>query len=222
MADAIAAFPKVLVAERAINQMGLGTKVVPVCKTLIDPAVVKLVAGSDVVIGCMDGAEGRNVLNRLATFYCIPYFDVGVRLDADGQGGISQICGGVHYLQPGGSSLLSRNVITQEELDAEGLKRTDPEIYTERFRQGYIKGVRVDRPAVASVNMHFASMAVNEFLARLHPFRDDDNADYAWLSSSLTQVHYYHKPDGPPCKRLAHKVGRGEVVPLLDMPALSE
>jgi hypothetical protein len=213
---------KVEVLARAVRNIGLGTEVVPIAENVLSPKVVRAVAMADVLFGCMDGAEGRNLLNRLATFYCLPYFDVGVRLDADGEGGVSQICGGVNYLQPGGSSLLSRGVITREDIDAEGLKRTDPEAYADQVRRGYIRGIREDGPAVASVNMHFASMAVNEFLARLHPYRDDGNEEFAWLSSSLTQVHYYHKPDGEPCKRLVKNVGRGDVTPLLDMPALTE
>lgn len=56
----------------------------------------------------MDGAEGRHILSRLCTFYCLPYFGVGVKLEADGMGGMTQICGGINYLQPDGSSLLSR------------------------------------------------------------------------------------------------------------------
>ncbi|MGZ3387313.1 MAG: ThiF family adenylyltransferase, partial [Isosphaeraceae bacterium] len=87
--------------------------------------------------GCMDGAEGRNLLNRLATFYCLPYFDVGVRLEADGHGGVSQVCGSVHYLQPGGSSLLSRGVIAAEDIEAEALRRTDPAEYERRFNADF-------------------------------------------------------------------------------------
>lgn len=222
MDDAKAGRLKVEVLARAVRNMGLGTEVVPIGENVLSPRVVRAVATADVLFGCMDGAEGRNLLNRLAAFYCLPYFDVGVRLDADGEGGVSQICGGVHYLQPGGSSLLSRGVITREDIDAEGMKRTDPAAYAEQVKRGYIRGVREDRPAVASVNMHFASLAVNEFLARLHPYRDDGNEEFAWLSSSLTQVHYYHKPDGEPCKRLMKNVGRGDVTPLLDMPALTD
>jgi hypothetical protein len=199
LADAEAKRPKVEVMQRAIGQIGLGCEVVALQRNLVDPEVVKQVAGCDVLFGCMDGAEGRNLLNRLATFYCQAYFDVGVRLEADGQGGVSQVCGGAHYLQPGGSSLLSRGVITAEDIEAEALRRTDPAEYERRFKVGYIRGIREDRPAVISVNMHFASMAINEFLARLHPFRDDANADFAWVSSSLTQMHIYTKPDGAAC-----------------------
>jgi len=73
----------------------------------------------------MDGVEGRHLLNRLTTFYLMPYFDVGVRLDADGNGGIERIAGAVHYLQPGLSSLLSREVYNMARVEAEEMRRTD-------------------------------------------------------------------------------------------------
>ncbi len=222
MGDVKARRPKVEVIRRAIRETGLECDIVPVQRNLVDREVVKLVAGCDVVFGCMDGAEGRNLLNRLATFYCLPYFDVGVRLEADGVGGVSQVCGGVQYLQPGGSSLISRGVITADEIEAEALRRTDPAEYEQRLKVGYIRGIREERPAVISVNMFFASLAVNEFLARLHPFRDDPNGDYAWTSISLTQMQTYPKPDGTACARLAKHVGRGDMTPMLDIPILSE
>jgi hypothetical protein len=222
MEDAKARRPKVEVLAREIERIGLGTRVTPLRANLVDAETVKEVAGCDVVFGCMDGAEGRNLLNRLATFYCLPYVDAGVRLEADGMGGVSQVCGGVHYLQPGGSSLISRGVITPDDIEAEALRRTDPAEYERRLKVGYIRGIREDRPAVVSVNMHFASMAINEFLARLHPYRDDPNSDYAWTSISLTQMQLYAKPDGAACERLMKHVGRGDMKPLLDMPILSE
>lgn len=222
MDDAREQRPKVEVLAREIERMGLETKVVPLQKNLVAPDVVKQVAGCDVVFGCMDGAEGRNLLNRLATFYCLPYFDVGVRLDADGEGGVTQVCGGVHYLQPGGSSLLSRGAISREDIDAESIRRTDPDEYQRKRKAGYIHGVQEDRPAVISINMHFASLAVMEFLARLHPFRDDPNSGYAWVSKSLTQMQSYFREYRDACPRLAKYVGRGDLNPLLDMPILSE
>jgi len=75
---------------------------------------------------------------------------------------------------------------------------------------------------VVSVNMHYASLAVNEFLARLHPYRDDGNDGFAWFGSSLTQARFFQARDGEPCPSLSRHVGRGDVTPQLDMPALSE
>ena len=75
---------------------------------------------------------------------------------------------------------------------------------------------------MVSVLMHYASLAVNEFLARLHTYRDDGNDGFAWFGSSLTQARFFQASDGEACPALARHVGRGDVMPLLDMPALSE
>jgi hypothetical protein len=135
---------------------------------------------------------------------------------------VDQVCGTVHYLQPGGSSLLSRGVYSLEEVRAAGLKRTDPEAYKEQLRSRYIVGVNEERPAVISVNMQVASLGVNEFLARIHPYRDDPNAHYAAHRVSLKQGEFISERDGMPCSLLARHTGRGDVVPLLERPELTE
>ncbi len=213
---------KVHVLARAIRAMGLGTEVVCIPANLVRPETVRAVAAADVAFGCMDGTEGRHLLNRLCAFYLIPYFDIGVRLEADGRGGIDQVAGTVHYVKPDGSSLLSRGVYTMADVSAEALKRTDPKEYGERLKANYIRGVPVDRPAVISVNMQMAAMAVNEFLARLHPYRYDPNEEFAVNRISLIQGASYREGDGQPCKVVAKHAGRGDVRPLLDMPELSE
>ena len=221
MEDARNRRPKVDVAARAIRAMGLGTVVETHHRSLFDPDTVRAVAGCDVVFGCMDSVDGRHLLNKLATFYLVPYFDLGIRLEADGKGGVDQVVGTVHYLQPGGSSLLSRHVYTMEQVRAAGLFRTNPAIYRAHLKEGYIRGVQEDRPAVVQVNSLVASLAVNEFLARLHPYRLDPNADYAVHRLSVSHGIYEHEGDGEPCPMLARHVGRGDVTPLLDWAELS-
>jgi hypothetical protein len=198
-ADAERRRPKVDVQARAIEAMGLGTRVVPVASSLSDPDVVRTVAACDLVVGCMDGVDGRHLLSRIATFYCLPYFDVGVKLVADGRGGVEQVCGTVHYLQPGRSSLLSRGVYTLDEVRAAAMKRSTPEAYERLVEEKYVRGVPVERPAVVSVNTLFASLAVNEILARLHPYRLDPNGRFAAVRFSLSHALYAPEPDGPPC-----------------------
>jgi hypothetical protein len=206
----------------AICQMGVGTRVLPLPKNLINSDVIKEVAECDIVFGCMDGVEGRHYLNLAATYYSLPYFDLGVRLDADGEGGVAQICGTVHYLQPGGSSLFSRGVYTQEQLRAEGLKRTNPELYAEQVKSKYIVGANEERPAVISVNMLIASLAVNELLARIHQFRSDDNGRFAAVRVSLTDSYLFFEEDGAPDPVLAKHTGQGDICPLLNRAELSE
>lgn len=220
--DAYLGRPKVEVMARAIAGMGFGTEVELVPESLATPRAVRAVAECDAVFGCMDSVEGRSLLNRLAAFYTLPYFDLGVKLVADGRGGIDEACGAVHYVKPGGQSLLDRRAYTPKQLKAEGLRRTDPDAYDAQVGAGYIDGVREDRPAVISINMQLASTAVNELLARLHPYRHDENREFAVVRTSFIQGAGYREEEGAPSEALARNVGRGDVRPLLDMPELSE
>ena len=170
----------------------------------------------------MDSIEGRHLLNRLAAYYVLPYFDLGVKLEADGKGGIDEACGAVHYLRPDGSTLYDRNVYTLDQLKAEGLHRTDPAAYREQVRAGYIRGVAEDRPAVISINTQIASQAVNELLARLHPYRHDSNADSAVARVSFIQNATYREAEGKSSSMFAAHIGKADVRPLLSMPELSE
>ena len=222
MADARREEFKVDVLARAIKAMGLGTVVDPIASDLFAPDVVRRVARCDVVFGCMDSVDGRELLNRLAAFYLVPYIDVGVRLVADGRGGVDQICGTVHYLQPDGSSLLSRSAYTAEDVRAAATRRENPAKYEALRREKYISGVQEDRPAVISVNTLYASLAVNELLARLQPYRDEGNASFASYGMSLTQGRLLNGGDGPQCPALSRHAGRADVRPLLNMPELTE
>jgi len=220
--DAYLKRPKVEVMARAVASMGFATEVEIIQEDLATPRAVKAVAECDVVFGCMDGVEGRHLLNRLAAFYLLPYFDVGVRLVADGRGGIDEASGAVHYVRPDGTTLQDRKVYNAEQLKAAGLKRTDPKAYREQVRIGYIRGVEEDRPAVISINMQMASTAVNEFLARLHPYRYDDNGDFAVLRRSFIQGTEYRESEEAPSGSFSRQLGKADVRPLLSMPELSE
>jgi len=207
---------KVDALREAISRHGTGTVVTTYAATLFDRVAARQLASCDVLFGCMDSVEGRDRLNRIATFYLVPYFDLGVRLDADGAGGISNVSGVVHTLLPGGSSLFSRGAYTAESLRADSLRRTNPEQYEEERKQGYIKGAKVDSPAVISVNGFCATMAVNEFLGRIHPFRGGHNSEYRWHVFDLKNAFWQQRPDGLPCEVLARYTGRGDMHPFLD------
>jgi hypothetical protein len=213
--------PKVEVLADAVRRTGLSTRVVPIQSTLFAPDVVRRVALADVLFGCVDSVDGRDLMNRIAAYYALPYFDVGVRLDADGQGGVDGVHGTTHYLQPDGSSLFSRGAYSTAALQAAHLRRADPDLYESQLKEKYVIGVQEGSPAVVSVNTFYASLAVNELLARLHPFRDDDNRRFAQNGLSLSQSRFLSEPDGEPCPALAKLAGRGDTVPLLGMPELS-
>lgn len=220
--DAAELRPKVEVAHRTIVSVGLGTEVLPLATSLFDPEAIAAVAECDVVFGCVDSAEARFLINRIAAFYIMPYFDVGVALDADAMGEITQVCGYLHYVQPDLSSMVSRGAISMGDVRAEGEKRRNPEHYADLRRVGYIQNVDEDRPAVISVNTVFSGLIVNEFLARLHDFRDERGDTYGMIGFSLSQMMIYPEAEtGVPCRLFARHVGRGDVELPLDMPEFS-
>lgn len=220
--DADAARLKVEVLAEGLESYGTGTSVTRFPELAFMSPVVNRLAACDVLFGCMDKVEGRELLNRISVFYSVPYFDIGVQLRADGKGGVETVCGSVHFLVPGGSSLLSRGVYTAEMLRAESLQRTDPEAYKREVEEGYIRNAAVESPAVVSVNGFCASMAVNEFLARLHPFRHDPNGDYRWQQLDLVNSYWQGKPCDEPCPVLSRWAGRGQMRPPLNCGLVSE
>ena len=202
---------KVEIFAERVPKFGTGCVVEAHAGSVLEREIANRLAECDVLFGCVDSLEGRDVLNRIATFYTIPFIDVGVLLRADGRGGVETVCGSVHYLLPGGSSLLSRGVYTGEALVAESTKRTDPALYEERRKEGYLRGVRENSPAVVSVNGFIASAGVNEFLARLHHFRLEPNSDLRWQQFDLVNCCWTHPVQEGPCPLLAKHVGRGDM-----------
>lgn len=220
--DAINKRAKVDVIKAAITSFGFNTQV-EIYQTLVqeDPKLIAAIIASDFVFGCVDSIEGRSIANSLATFYLLPYIDMGVKLVSDKKGGIDEISGSVHYLQPGKSSLLSRGVYTIEQLSSEELKRTNPLMYAEQRKRGYVVNMDVDSPAVISINMQVSSLAVLEFLARIHPYRYDPNKRFAQTDISISEWEIWHSEEGAPDKYLAKFAGRGLMQPFLNLSSLS-
>jgi ThiF family/Prokaryotic homologs of the JAB domain len=214
--------PKVHVLEQAIHDTGLGTVVSALPQDLCVPQVIKQIATCDVIFGCVDSVFARHVLNKLASTYSIPYFDIGVGLKADGNGGISHVSGAINYLQPDGSSLLSRGAFSLNDVQADALRRSDPNEYADRLASGYIAGAAVARPAVITVNMIFSGLGVFEFLNRLHGMRDEPNARFAMQRISLSHNLSDVSEDGARCWVGSRYLGQGDLQPLLGMPELSE
>lgn len=217
---------KVDVLADAVERTGLGTRIIRVKKNLWDSEVIREVAQCDIIFGCMDTVDGRYLLNAIASYYSIPYFDIGVRLDATqdfgGMAHIREICGSVNYLRPGRSSLVSRGLFTMSDVAAAGLRRNDPTAHDRQVEDGYIRGVVAHRPAVISVNMFASALAVNELLARLHPYREEPNSAYAAVTFSLASMELIYDAEEGMCAILSGKVGFGDTTPPLGLMELAE
>ena len=188
--DANEALPKVIALRRAIQRIGIGTKVDAYEQLTNSRNVIAALVDCDVVFGCVDSAFGRYHLDCLASAYYIPYFDVGVYLEADGMGAIAVADAVSHYMHPDGASLLSRGAYTVEQVAAENMQRHDPEHYELRLEAGYLAAVGEEQPAVMSVNMQAACMAFNDFMARIHHYRLDSNREFSTQRFRLVHGSY--------------------------------
>ncbi len=191
--DANRTNPKVKVLKRAIQKLDMGTEVSAYQSTTSDRKVISALKNCDILFGCVDSAIGRYHLDCVSSAYIIPYFDIGVRIDADKKGNISQAITVAHYIEPGQSNLLSRGAYTSEQVRVESLKIHNPTHYEQQKKEGYISGIDEDQPAVISVNMQAACMSFNDFIARIHNYRLDSNCDFAIQQMSLTHGYYRHQ-----------------------------
>lgn len=145
MEDAQKRVNKAVMLKCVYDKIGLGTEVIAVSTVIADPNTVRLLSQCDLIFGCLDSADGRMHLNRLCTFYTLPYIDLGVKLKSD-YGAISEVSGAVRYMIPGAASMLSVGAYTAEQVESEALRRDDPVAYRERLAEKYIQGVKKAAP----------------------------------------------------------------------------
>ena len=183
--DAEEGLLKVDVLRKQVSKIGLKTKVTVFESNLQENrAAINEAASSDFIFGTVDSAEGRHYLNLISTYYNVPYIDVGVKLIADNKGGIDSINGNIHFCYPGIKSLQERGVFNSTQLEAEEIKRKSDDEFENR--RAYFGNVDVSSPAVISVNFLLSSLAVNEFLARIHPYRYEQNKKFNSSCINLT------------------------------------
>ena len=187
--------PKVSVLKKAVELMGMRTRVFTYQGLTDWVNVVRALIDCDVIFGAVDSAYGRYHLDCMASAYFIPYFDVGVHLEVDNKGGIAAADAVSHYVHPNGSSLLTRNAYTMDQVTAENYYRNNRKFYESKRIAGYLAEVNEDQPAVMSINMQAACMAFNDFLARIHPYRLDDNSMFATQRFRLVHGHYELEAD---------------------------
>lgn len=176
---------KVDVMKEHIEAVDIGTKVTTYTTLLQESReAINEFASCDFIFGCMDSVEGRHYLNLISTYYIVPVIDIGIKLVANGIGGIDSIIGNIHYVFPNSKTLLERGVYTQSELSAESLKRISAMEFSNR--QAYFENAEVESPAVVSINTLCSSLAVNDMLARIHPYRYQKNSKYSHTVINLT------------------------------------
>ena len=211
MVDAINKRSKVEAICGAVERTGLGTRIDAYEALTDSPEVVSALVDCDLLFGCVDSAFGRYHLECLASAYLIPYFDVGVHIDADGTGDIGAADAVSHYVHPDGRDLWSRGAYHMDQVTAENWQRADPEHYERQRVAGYLAAVGEEQPAVMSVNMQAACMAFNDFIARVHAFRFDRDREFATQRFRLVHGCFESEADdGKPHRLFERYRGTGD------------
>jgi hypothetical protein len=218
--------PKVEALKETIEKIDIGTKVISLQCDVASSEAIQALGQCDVIFGCVDTHQARLTMNLISSYYLIPYFDLGVRLDAAQDSSIGRtiqaVCGSVHYVKPGGSSLFTRGVINPKKLADESLKKTATDAYKQQLDEGYIYGTVEHSPAVISVNMLASSLAVNDFLARIHPYRNEPNIKTDQIEFDLCEMGFYPEAHQDICSIMSPYLGRGDCTPLLGITPMQE
>lgn len=209
---------------RSIKAHHPDTEVVILPVSIDDRDAVLAASGADFLFSCVDDAEGRHIADRIAAYFAIPLFDVGVsiptRATADGARAIADAVGRIDYVQPGGSTLKDRGVYDAADLEAAYLRRVAPETHAARVKEGYLPGVAEEAPAVITLNMRAAADCAMEMIARVFPFRHDPNASHARTIFMLADGDIERFPETDFGRSGEYPIGVGAVEPLLGLPNL--
>jgi len=196
---------------------------IPVPASIATRDAVLAAAQSDVVFCCVDTLEARQIADLIAASFLLPLFDVGVVILArkkDDGFAISDVCGRIDYVQPGGSTLRDRGVYTSESLRGEYLQKVAPAAHQQELDAGYLKGMAEEAPAVITLNMRAAAACVNEFISRAFPFRLESNRLYARTQFSLAACEEDYMSEDEFKRAPNQPLARGHIEPLLGLPAL--
>jgi hypothetical protein len=209
--------PKVKIAERAVTDIGLGTRLTIIPRPITFRSAFAALRDCDFIFGCTDEEWGRSLLSRGAIYYGIPVFDVGVKIDS-AEGTIRSIQGRVTPLMPGAPCLFCRGRITAERVGIESQRETNPELAAQRMRDGYAPELEEPAPAVIPFTTTVAASGVSELLNRLTGFMDEVGQGSELLHLfDTTAIRRNTKVSTPDCFCAPRNCWmRGDTRPLLD------
>ncbi len=149
---------KTVLARRLIRSVAPDARVT-VAANLQSAHALGSLTDVDVVFGCVDNDGARLIMNELAVAYRIPYFDLGVGIDAD-RGNVTEAGGRLAVVIPDGPCLSCMNEIDVAEA---AFFLASPEQRRLQIDRGYVRGMDVRAPSVVSINGTLAGLAVTEF-----------------------------------------------------------
>ncbi len=210
---------KVTILGNLAKKIGLGTEITTINRFITYRGAAEILRACDFLFGCTDDEWGRSILTRLAIYYLMPVFDMGVKISS-ANGIIESIHGRVTTLMPGSACLFCRGRINSDRISAEIMQASDPERAESLRKEGYLPELPGVAPAVITFTTALASSAVTELLHRLTGFMGKDRVSTEVLHLfEQSRVRTNNREPNLDCGICANreKGGRGDCEPFLDM-----
>jgi molybdopterin/thiamine biosynthesis adenylyltransferase len=209
---------KVAIATRLANAIAIPTEIVPLSGSVTDLAIAQRLRDCDVIFGCTDDESGRSILTRLAAYYLIPVFDMGVMIDSEDQS-IKSVRGRVTTLVPGVPCLFCRGTISADGIVAEYLHSANEEEYHQRRMAGYVPELPGTAPSVIMYTSSVASTAICEMLHRFTGYMGKDRrSSEVILRFDESKISTTSRAADPTCWcSLPTSWGAGDSDPFLDL-----
>ncbi len=168
--DAVNKATKVEVAQRVIKFINPKANIIIMGNLRLAETIESLSTFPHVIFGCVDNDSARMILTDLAAAYEKVLIDCATEIEADGNR-IANFGGRVVVARPGDFCLWCAN-----QIDAKIAKQELENDKEKSFRKdhGYGLGNAVIAPAVISLNMIIASLAITEFLMLVTGIREPE------------------------------------------------
>lgn len=214
---------KVTIAKKNIKRIGLGTQVCIIDKPITFLSAARVLRDCDIIFGCTDDNWGRSILNRLALFYHIPVFDMGVAISSENSI-IQSVTGRVTTLLQGNGCLHCRGRINSKAIKSEMMSELDKERLVELIKQRYADELPGTAPSVIPFTTAIASLAITMFIHKITGFMGEERKS--------SEVLYFFdegklRTNKTECKNDCYYfdeyyILRGDADPFLDMTWRSE
>lgn len=170
----------------------------------------------DVLFGCVDTHGSRLLLNTFAVQYMLPYIDIGVGIDADADGKVTEAGGQYRVVMPGGFCLECVRAINPTAASNDLLSPDQRKVHQQR---GYIPSEDTPAPSVVFLNGTLASLAVAEFLNILTGYRAPQRLSYYFLHDQTMRAVDIHdrRADCAACLPTG-RMAQGDLEPVLGLP----
>jgi hypothetical protein len=208
---------KVDIQADHIRRIGFGTTVRTFAKDITYRSVAEHFKLCDIIFACTDDEWGRAIINRLAVYYQVPVFDMGVKIDSQNTA-IRSVNGRVTTLMAGLPCLFCRGRITTDHVRSESMAAVNPIEAEQLRREGYAPELQEPAPAVIPFTTAIAASAVTEFLHRLSGFMGSDRKSNEVLhlfDQTRIRTNAGRAEEECFCQNPWY-FGRGDVEPLLD------